>query len=116
MRSWSRGRAGSAASIGVLGVLIWIAQAWPAAHSPSDAVTAANAAGWQVPVSAAQDKSPVTPTASLLKTGKDLFSSNCQKCHGAGGRGDGPFGDPDHRPADLTASTAADGVMFYKVW
>jgi mono/diheme cytochrome c family protein len=97
-------------------VLVWLAQVWPAAQSPSDAVTAANAAGWQIPLSAAQDKSPLTPTAALLKTGKDLFSSNCQKCHGAGGRGDGPYGDPDHRPADLTASTAADGVMFYKVW
>jgi mono/diheme cytochrome c family protein len=113
MRSWSRGRAGSAASIAVL---VWLAQVGPAAQSPADAVAAANAAGWQVPESAAQEKSPLKPTAALLKTGKDLFSSNCQKCHGAGGRGDGPYGDPDHRPADLTASTIPDGVMFYKVW
>jgi mono/diheme cytochrome c family protein len=97
-------------------VLFWLAQVWPAAQSPADAVAAANGAGWQVPESAAQEKSPLKPTAALLTTGKDLFSSNCQKCHGAGGRGDGPYGDPDHRPADLTASTIPDGVMFYKVW
>jgi len=86
------------------------------AQSPANAVAAANAAGWQVPASAEQEKSPLSPTPSRLAKGKDLFLSNCQKCHGAGGRGDGPYGDPDHRPADLTEATSSDGVMFYKVW
>jgi mono/diheme cytochrome c family protein len=62
------------------------------------------------------DKSPLSPTPAVLKKGKDLFGDNCQKCHGAGGKGDGPYGDPQHRPADLTQSADADGIMFYKAW
>ena len=55
-------------------------------------------------------------TAAVLKKGKDLFGANCRKCHGPSGRGNGPDADPDHMPADLTASTNPEGVMFYKVW
>jgi mono/diheme cytochrome c family protein len=90
--------------------------AWAAAQSQVDAVAAANAAGWQVPEAALRDTSPFTPAADVIKKGKALYSSACQKCHGATGRGDGPYGEPAHRPADLTASTTADGIMFYKVW
>jgi len=97
-------------------VLCWCVVAVTAAQLPADAVAAANAAGWQVPDSAAQEKSPLSPDAVVLKKGKALFSSNCQKCHGTSGRGDGPYADPAHRPADLTASVTPDGVMFYKVW
>ena len=113
MRSWSTRRAGAAA---LIAVVFWLARALAVAQSPADIVAAANAAGWQIPQNAEQEKSPLTPTAAVLHKGKDLFSSNCQKCHGATGRGDGPNGDPDHLPADLTASTLPDGVMFYKVW
>jgi mono/diheme cytochrome c family protein len=81
-----------------------------------DPVAAANAAGWQIPSTALGEHSPLMPTPGVLKRGKDLFGSNCQKCHGPEGRGNGPYADPDHPPADLTASTSADGVMFYKVW
>ena len=112
MRSWSTGRA----AVATIGVLVWLAGALAAAQSPGDIVAAANSAGWQVPPNAEQERSPLTPTVRLLNKGKDLFSSNCQKCHGASGRGDGPNGDPAHPPADLTASTTPDGVMFYKVW
>ncbi len=113
MRSWSTRRAGAAVSIGAV---FWLARALAVAQSPADLVAAANAAGWQIPQNAEQEKSPLTPTAAVLNKGKDLFSSNCQKCHGATGRGDGPYGDPEHLPADLTASTAPDGIMFYQVW
>jgi mono/diheme cytochrome c family protein len=112
MRSWSTRRAAAAA---LIAVVFWLAHALAVAQS-TDIVAAANAAGWQIPQNAEQEKSPLTPTAAVLHKGKDLFSSSCQKCHGATGRGDGPNGDPDHLPADLTASTLPDGVMFYKVW
>jgi mono/diheme cytochrome c family protein len=102
--------------IAVLVVVFWSFRAWAAGQSPVDAVAAANAAGWRVPEAALQEVSPLAPTADVIKRGKALYSSACQKCHGATGRGDGPYGDPEHRPADLTASTTADGVMFYKVW
>ena len=113
MHRGSMRRAGAAASVGVVW---WLARALTIAQSPADIVAAANAAGWQIPQNAEQEKSPLAPTAAVLDKGKDLFSSNCQKCHGATGRGDGPYGDPDHRPADLTASTLPDGIIFYDVW
>ncbi len=112
MRTSTR-RAAAAASIGAVFLL---ARALTIAQSPAVIVAAANAAGWQVPQNAEQEKNPLVPTAAVLGKGKDLFSSNCQKCHGATGHGDGPNGDPDHPPADLTASTTPDGVTFYKVW
>ena len=82
------------------------------AQSPADLVVAANAAGWYAQCRAG--KKSADPDGA--PQGKDLFSSNCQKCHGVTGRGDGPNGDPQHQPADLTASTTPDGIMFYKIW
>lgn len=98
------------------GVVCWCVVVLAATQSPADAIAAANAAGWQIPERAAQESSPLQPDAAVLKKGKALFASQCQKCHGASGRGDGAYADPSHRPADLTASTNADGVMFYKIW
>src|SRR5689334_12286952 len=91
----------------------WIVAAAGAAGQSPSAAAEATAKGWQVPESAVRDKSPLPPTAATLKKGKDLFGDNCQKCHGPGGKGDGPYGDPQHRPADLTQSTDAEGIMFY---
>ena len=75
---------------------------------------------WTMPPTALEEKSPLTPTADVLKKGKALFGSNCRRCHGPDGKGDGPDGNPETPPADLTlASRAAanpDGVVFYKVW
>ena len=98
------------------GVVCWCLIAVAATQSPAQAIAAANAAGWQVPDRAAQEISPLQPDAAVLKKGKALFASRCEKCHGASGRGDGSYADPSHPPADLTASTNPDGVMFYKIW
>lgn len=80
----------------------------------------AQSTSWTIPAAALEEKSPLTPTAEVLKKGKALFGSNCRRCHGPEGKGNGPDGVPETPPADLTLSSRAaanpDGVVFYKVW
>lgn len=74
---------------------------------------------WQIPAAAKTEKNPLKPTSDILKKGRGLFTSRCQKCHGPVGKGDGPDADSKSKPADLTASKAdqnPDGVLFYKVF
>ena len=106
-------RAIAAASIGML---LGLARALAVAQTPAQVIAAENFAGWQIPAGAAHEENPLAATPAGLGKGKKLFASNCQKCHGPSGRGDGPSGDPDHLPADLTQSTAPEGIMFYKIW
>jgi mono/diheme cytochrome c family protein len=103
--------------VAVMGVAEWqpslaSGQGKPAAKpSPS---------GWDLPPDAAETKNPLTVDAKLLATGKAVFKEKCQKCHGPGGRGDGPDADPDADNMDLTdakrAERNSDGVVFYKIW
>lgn len=83
-------------------------------------IVSAQADGWTIPPGAADEKSPVEVSAKVLADGKKLFTSNCQRCHGATGVGDGPDADKQDPPEDLTdgarASLNPDGVMFYKIW
>lgn len=76
--------------------------------------------GWQIPAEAADLANPVPLTDAVMRRGAELYRSKCQRCHGRGGRGDGPDAEPDEPPRDLTdvrrASRNPDGVMFYKVW
>jgi mono/diheme cytochrome c family protein len=77
-------------------------------------------AGWTIPEGAKDEKSPLKNTADAVKKGKALFASNCQKCHGAQGKGDGPDSDPKEPAADLTdefrIELNPDGVLYYKIW
>jgi mono/diheme cytochrome c family protein len=81
------------------------------------AVASAQYAGWTIPPGAKDEKSPVKNAAEAANRGKALFASNCAKCHGPQGRGDGP--DSQHA-ADLTdefrTELNPEGVLFYKVW
>ena len=76
--------------------------------------------GWTIPPGAAQEANPIAVSPEVLAKGKKLFEDNCQKCHGKGGKGDGPDADPDDMPEDLSdpgrAARNPDGVMFYKIW
>ena len=77
--------------------------------------------GWTIPDNAEEEKNPVAGDAKAIATGKQLFSKTCQRCHGPGGRGDGPDADPDSmQDMDLTVAKRAarnpDGVVFYKIW
>lgn len=78
---------------------------------------AAQYQGWTIPEGAKEEKSPVKDAADAAKKGKALYASNCAKCHGPEGKGDGP--DSDHA-ADLTDEFRADlnpeGVLYYKIW
>jgi mono/diheme cytochrome c family protein len=75
--------------------------------------------GWSIPPTAKDEKSPLSSSADVLAKGKDLFTKNCQRCHGAQGKGDGPESDPKEPAADLSDEFRAplnpDGVMFYRV-
>ena len=76
--------------------------------------------GWTIPDDAKTTKNPLTVDAKLVEAGKTLFKSKCQRCHGPGGLGDGPDGDPDaQQDMNLTVAKRAannpDGVIFYKI-
>jgi mono/diheme cytochrome c family protein len=76
--------------------------------------------GWTIPQAGREEQSPLKPTPDVLKKGKAIFTSRCQKCHGADGKGNGPESDPDGPAADLTddarSTVNPDGVLFYKIW
>lgn len=75
--------------------------------------------GWTIPEGGKDEKSPLKPTADVIKKGKSLFDANCQKCHGPLGKGDGPDSDKSEPAADLTDEFRfemnTDGVLFYKI-
>ena len=80
-----------------------------------------NPNGWNLPPTADEEKNPHAGYAKAVAAGKELYSKNCQKCHGPGGKGDGPDADPDSmEDMDLTnpkrAARNSDGIVFYKIW
>lgn len=76
--------------------------------------------GWQIGDDAMELQSPIAATTAVVTRGGAVYRSKCQRCHGRGGRGNGPDAEPDDPPGDLTDSRRAvrnpDGVLFYKVW
>ena len=76
-------------------------------------------AGWAIPPGGKDEKSPLTASPDVLAKGKDIFTKNCQRCHGSEGKGDGPESDPKDPAADLSdefrAALNPDGIMFYRV-
>ena len=77
--------------------------------------------GWTLPENAADEKNPFAGDAKAIEAGKTLFKKHCERCHGPGGKGDGPDADPDNQQdMDLTVARRAprnpDGVVFYKAW
>jgi mono/diheme cytochrome c family protein len=76
-------------------------------------------AGWTIPDGGKEEKSPLKSSPDLVKKGKTLFTSNCQKCHGPLGKGDGPDSKKDEPAADLTDEFRyelnPEGVLYYKI-
>jgi len=81
--------------------------------------TSAQYAGWTIPDGGKDEKSPLKPSPDLVKKGKSLFTTNCQKCHGPLGKGDGPDSPKDEPAADLTDEFRyelnPEGVLYYKI-
>ena len=77
-------------------------------------------AGWTIPEGGKDEKSPLKSSLALVKKGQGLFGSNCQKCHGPEGKGNGPDSNPQHPAADLTdefrTELNTEGVLYYKIW
>lgn len=75
---------------------------------------------WEVPAEAKAKTNPLPSTAEVLAQGSALFKKNCETCHGATGKGDGPatqFVKP--APHDITTpevqSKMTDGGIFWKL-
>lgn len=86
-----------------------------------NAVPPSRPGGWTIPQSAAGESNPLAGDQKALAAGKELYEKKCKKCHGPGGKGDGPDADPDaQQDMDLTvarrASRNPDGVVFYKIF
>jgi copper transport protein len=75
-------------------------------------------AGWTIPDGGKDEKSPLKTSPAVISKGKALFGSNCQKCHGPLGKGDGP--DSNGAAADLTDEFRfelnPEGILYYKIW
>lgn len=83
------------------------------------ALASAQGTAWKLPVSAPDEKNPVTIDAAALAAGRRLFRENCARCHGPQGKGNGSDADPKHKHhMDLTRADADDpaGVVFHKIW
>jgi copper transport protein len=73
-----------------------------------------------VPLDVVNIRDPVPPDERSLAIGRDVYTNNCETCHGETGRGDGPSGlRLVPRPADLHLHMApgvhTDGELFYWV-
>src|SRR6476646_7383045 len=66
----------------------------------------AAAGGWNIPQGGAAETNPLTVSDTVIAGGKKLFAAKCQRCHGPGGKGDGPDADPMHKD-DMNLTTAA---------
>ena len=73
-----------------------------------------------LPLDVANIRDPIPPDDRSLADGQQVYTANCEVCHGETGRGDGPAGlRLVPRPADLRVHTApgvhTDGELYYWV-
>ncbi|MBS2012595.1 MAG: c-type cytochrome [Deltaproteobacteria bacterium] len=61
-------------------------------------------------------KSPlIASDPRVLDAGGATYRARCTLCHGAGGKGDGPEGPADPRPADFTLQRRPDDYLFWRI-
>lgn len=81
---------------------------------------AAQENGWSVPEDVRAMKNPVAASPEVVRAGRELYTKNCQRCHGDAGLGDGPA-TKFIRPAPKEIASAetqdrmTDGEIFYKI-
>jgi putative copper resistance protein D len=73
-----------------------------------------------LPLDVVNIRDPVPPDERSLAIGQDVYTTDCETCHGETGRGDGPTGlRLVPRPADLRQHMApgvhTDGELYYWV-
>lgn len=79
-------------------------------------------AGWNVPPEAKTWKNPVPATPATIAAARQLYTNNCQKCHGINGDGKLPPGSTyfySTKPTDFTnhqiVDAMSDGEIFWKI-
>jgi len=75
---------------------------------------------WNIPEDAKLHQNPVQPSPRALADARNLYSDNCERCHGKTGKGDGADATKYYTaPKDLTdsarMSAQSDGELFYKI-
>jgi len=75
---------------------------------------------WNIPEEAKLRQNPIQPSPRALADARNLYSDNCERCHGKTGKGDGPDAAKHATaPKDLTdrsrMSAQSDGELFYKL-
>jgi mono/diheme cytochrome c family protein len=108
-------------SVFAIAAILFVGGFAASATQAPPAARPANPNGWILPPDADKEKSPVAGDPKAVQAGKELYKKTCERCHGPGGKGDGPDADPDSmQDMDLTTARRAarnpDGTVFYKVW
>jgi len=66
----------------------------------------------------ASKTNPLAGNTDAIATGKEVFTTQCQSCHGEKGMGDGPAAaalTPHPANLTLTAKEASDAYMFWRI-
>ena len=85
----------------------------------SSAVNAQHKAPWNAPESLKEKKNPFPSDETSLARGKKSYVSECARCHGKKGEGDGTSASRiDQTVADLSSAkvqSQSDGELFWKI-
>lgn len=78
-----------------------------------------NSATWFVPTDAKIKSNPLKANAASIASGKILYIQQCSFCHGAQGKGDGPFVlQQELNISDFSTTQfqlQTDGEIYYKI-